>query len=113
MRVHAASVLPVEGLGHEGGIHPVLPGDLLDHCTVGHHGIGHVEGLLVAEVNLVLRGSDLVVGVLHGNAHRLQRKYGVAPELLGGVHRVVEIAALVQYLCAAVVPEIEVLELRA
>ncbi len=48
MRVHAAAVLTKDGLGHEGGIDPMLPGDLLDRDPEGQGFVGHLQTLVKA-----------------------------------------------------------------
>ena len=114
VRVHARPVLAEERLRHEGRVVPVPGGDLLHDQAVGHAVIGHRERVGVAHVDLVLRGSDLVVVVLDRDADRLERVDRVVAHLGRGVlggHR--EVAALVERLRVLVVLEEEVLELGA
>jgi len=85
---------------------------------IGHAVVGHRQRVLVAHVDLVLRGADLVVGVLDVDAHLLQRQDGVAAHVGAGVERgQVEVAALVEHLGDAVGglgrAEVEELELGA
>ena len=64
-----------------------------------------VSDVLVAQVDLVLRGGHLVVGVLHLDAQGVQGVDGVAPQVATGVERgEVEVAALVEHLGAAGCP---------
>ena len=72
----------------------------------------------VAHVDLVLRGPDLVVGVLHVDAELLEREHRLAAHVGAGVERgQVEVAALVEDLglagLGARVAEVEELELGA
>ena len=113
VHVHAAARLAGDGLGHEGGVHAVLHGYLLDHQLVGHHGVGHGQRIGEAEVYLVLGGAVLMMGVLHGNAHLLQREHRVAAQIGRVVEACeVEVAAAVEHLGALGVFEIVVLKLR-
>ena len=74
--------------------------------------VGHLEPVGEAHVDLVLRGPDLVVGVLHRDAELAQREHHVAAEVRRHVERrQVEVAALVEDLRALVVLEQEELEL--
>ena len=110
--MHAVAGRVRHGLGHEGGVHPVLHGDFLHHLLVGHDSIGHGERIGVAQVDLVLGGTLLMVGVLHGNAHLLQGEHRVAAQVGGGIERrQIEIAAVVEHLGALGVLEVEVLQL--
>jgi hypothetical protein len=59
--VHATAVNAVQGLRHEGGVHAVVRCDLLGDQAGDHHVVGHLEGFIVVRVDLVLRGSYLVV----------------------------------------------------
>ena len=88
--------------------------DLLDDQPVGHGAVGHGQGVGVAEVDLVLAGRDLVVGVLDADAHLLHEEDGVAAQVGGDVQRrEVEVAALVERFRRVGALEVEVLELRA
>ena len=74
--------------------------------------VGHRLRVGVAHVDLMLAGADLVVGVLGLDAELLEPEHGVAAQVRAGVERrQVEVAALVEHLGGARVPEVEVLEL--
>ena len=110
--VHARAVLAEQRLGHEGRVDAVLGRDLLHDQPVRDRAVGHVERVRVAHVDLVLRGTDLVVVVLDRDPDRLERGDRVVTELGRGIlrrHR--EVAALVEGLRAGRVLEEEVLEL--
>ena len=97
VRVHAGAVLAEQRLRHEGRVPAVLHGVLLDRDAVGHAVVGHLQRVRVAHVDLVLRGPDLVVGVLHVDAELLEREHGLAADVGAGVERrQVEVAALVE-----------------
>ena len=88
--------------------------DLLHDEPVREHVVGHVERVRVADVDLVLGRADLVVVVLDGDAHRLERADRVAAHAGGGVdRRLREVAALVERLRPLLVLEEEVLRLGA
>ena len=116
--VHPGAVLAEQRLRHEGRVPAVFHRVLLDDDPVRHAVVGHLERVLVAHVDLVLRGADLVVGVLDVDAHLLQRQHRVATHVGAGVERgQVEVAALVEDLGHAVAGfgrfEVEELELGA
>ena len=70
--VHARAALAGDGLRHKGGVEAVALGDGLDCQLEGHHIVRRPEGLLIAEINLVLAGGHLMMAGLHGEAHLLQ-----------------------------------------
>ena len=114
VRVHARAVLAEERLGHEGRVVAVPGGYLLHHQPVRQRLVGHVERVVVAHVDLVLRRRDLVMVVLDVDPDGLERGDRVVAHLGGGVlrrHR--EVAALIERLRSRGVLEEEVLELRA
>jgi hypothetical protein len=74
--VHARSLDAGQGLGHEAGVDAAALGHLLHHQADGHDGVGHGEGVGVAQVDLVLAGGVLVLGVLDGDAHLLEGEHG-------------------------------------
>ena len=57
---------------------PCSLGDLLHHEADRHDGVGHREGVGVAQVDLVLAGGVLVLGVLDRDAHLLEREHACA-----------------------------------
>ncbi len=62
----------------------------------------------------MLTGSDLVVTVLHLDAHLLQDENGIPPEIAGDVWRCqVEVTTLIQEFCVLGISEIEVFQLRS
>ena len=115
--VHAGAVDPVDGLGHERRVQPVLLGDGLEGELEGDRVVGGRERVGVLEVDLVLADGDLVVGRLDLDAERLERVDHVLADLLREVGREVEVAGLVvrQRLDRAVLgaAEQEELQLRA
>ncbi len=112
--MHAAAVLTEDRLGHEGGIDAVLGRDFLDNQTIGHSVVGDLESVVIADIDLVLAGADLVVAVLDIDTHLIERQHGIAPEVAGDVkRRQIKIAALVENLGALGILEIKELEFRA
>jgi hypothetical protein len=112
--VHPRAVLGEQRLRHERRVPAVLERDLLHRDAVRHAVVGHLQGVRVPHVDLVLARPHLVVGVLDIDPELLERKDRVAPDVRAGVERgEVEVAALVEDLGAAGVAEQEVLELGA
>ncbi len=112
--VHPRAVLVFEGFRHERRVDAVAGGDLLDDRLVGHHLVGHRHRVVEAQVDLVLAYANLVVAVLDPDAELLQRLHGLAPQRRRRVQRrQVEVAAVVEGLCAAGVLEVEELQLRS
>jgi hypothetical protein len=70
-----------EGFGHEARLDVLLAGDLFDHEPDGHDGVGHREGVGVAEVDLLLAGRVLVLRVLDRDAHLLEGEHGAATQV--------------------------------
>ena len=96
VHVHAAAVLAVHRLGHEGRVHAVVGRDLLDDQAGDHDPVGHHQGLVVVRVDLVLRRRDLVVGGLHGDAELVERAHGLLAQVVAEVGgEDVEVPALV------------------
>ena len=94
--VHAVARHAEQGLGHEGGVEPVLLRQRLDRQLEGHDVVGGGEGVGVLEVDLVLPRGALVVGRLDLKAHVLQRQTDLLAGEVGGVQRPqVEVAHLV------------------
>ena len=117
--VHARAVLAEQRLRHERRVPAVLHRVFLDRDPVGHAVVGHLQRRRVAHVDLVLRGADLVVGVLDVDAELLEREDRLAAHVGAGVERgEVEVAALVEDLGLLArlrpgVAEVEELELGA
>ena len=76
---------PASGLGMKLACTPCALGDLLHHQPDGHDGVGHGEGVGVAQVDLVLARGVLVLGVLDGDAHLLEGEHGALAQVAGHV----------------------------
>ena len=62
-----------------------------------HDGVGHGEGVGVAQVDLVLARRVFVLGVLDADAHLFEREDAAPPQLTADVvGQQVEVATLVQ-----------------
>jgi hypothetical protein len=95
--VHGRPGMLGERLGHERRADAVAERNLLDHIPERHHVVGHRQRVGVAQVDLLLTRSALVVAELHRDAHLLERVDGVAAEVRGRiVHGLVEVAAVVR-----------------
>ena len=113
VRVHPAPVLARERLGHERREGAAAARDLLDQVLVGLEAVGHPQGILVANVDFVLRGADLMVVVLDRDSHRLERAHGDFADVVSDIDRVdVEVSGIVEELDSPLVLEVEVLRLR-
>src|SRR5699024_10919387 len=75
--VHGGAGVVTERLGHDRRPHAVVHSHLLDDVPERHDVVGHTQRVRVPQVDLLLPGSALVVGELHGDAHRLERLDGV------------------------------------
>ena len=85
-----------ERLRHERRVDALAQRDLLHHVPERHDVVGGGERVGVAQVDLLLAGRALVVAELHRDAHRLEHRDRVAPEVVAdAVRDVVEVAALV------------------
>ncbi len=94
--VHGRAGILGERLGHERRPRALAERDLLDHVAERHHVVGHRQRVGVAQVDLLLTRSALVMAELHRDAHLLQRVDGVAAEVgRRVVHGLVEVAAVV------------------
>ena len=111
--VHAAAVLVHHGLRHERCVDAVGARYLLHHQAVGHRRVGHRQCVGVAQGDLVLAGGHFVVAVFHLDAHRFEGQDGIAAQVVGGVRRLVEVAAAVERFGAFRILEVEVLQFGA
>ena len=94
--MHAGSGLVDHRLGHERGDLPHRQRHLLDHGAKGDDVVGRGERVGVAQVDLVLTRTVLVMGELDLDVHRLQVLDGGAAEVLAlAAVDVVEVAGLV------------------
>jgi hypothetical protein len=80
--VHAGTRLVQQGLGHERGVQPLLEGDLLHDQAEGHQVVRGRQGVGVAQVDLLLPGTALVVAELDGDPHLLEQGDRIAPEVV-------------------------------
>ena len=95
-QVQARAVPAVDRLGHEGGVQAVLLGDVLDDEAERADVVGGDQHVVLAEVDLVLAGGDLVVRRLDVDADRLERQDDLPPHVLAEVDgREVEVAGRV------------------
>ena len=112
MQKHGAAVLARQRIGHKGGVATALVSLLFNDELGRGNGVGHAQGLGVAQAHAVLRATGGVEGVLHGHGHLLERKDRVATQVARGVaHRKIEVAHVVERLGRALVGEIVVLQL--
>ena len=113
--VHPGARVVGQRLRHERRVDALAQRDLLHHVPERHDVVGRRECVGVPQVDLLLAGRSLVVAELHRDAHRLEHRDRVAPEVVAdAVRDVVEEAALVDRrgrLAAGLVPEQEELDL--
>ena len=111
---HGATRLARDRLGHEGCVHALLGGELLDDQASGHDVVGAAHGLGEAQLDAVLGRAGGVVGVLHRDGHLLEHQRGLAAQVVGVVHgREVEVARIVLGLELVLAVGVEVLDLGA
>ena len=79
--VHGRAGVFGERLGHERGPHAFSECDLFHQVAERHHVIGHRQRVGVAQVDLLLARSSLMVAELHRDAHLLKGIDGVAAEV--------------------------------
>ena len=92
--VHPRTLYAGQWFGHEAGEDALLTGHLFDHQAHGHDGVGHGEGVGVAQVDLVLAGGVLVLGVFNRDAHLLEGEHRALADVAGPVgHRELEVRA--------------------
>ena len=103
--VHAGTVVPGDGLGHEGGRLAGQSSGLVDHVLVLHQIVASVQQGVEAIVDLLLAGAaHLVMGALQNQAHLLQVGHHVVAQILVVVNgRYREVALLDPVLEADVV----------
>ena len=112
--VHPGAVDAGDGLGHEGGVGSADLRQFLHHQPRRHHAVGHGQRVGVLQVNLVLAGGGLVMGILYRNVHLGQVQHGVAAQVAGRLAgKLVEVAAAVQRLRFVGAFEVEVFQLGA
>ena len=116
VRVHARTLHSTQRLGHEAGVDAIPARHLLDHHARRHHGVGHGEGIGVAQVDLVLAARVFMLGVLDRDPHFLEHQDRTPSEVAGGVsHAEVEVRARIECpgrVAGIRVGEVEVLDLR-
>ena len=114
MQKHGAAVLARQRLGHKGGVATAFVGLLLNDEFGRGDGVGHAQGLGVAQAHAVLRATGGMEGVLHGHGHLLERKDRVAAQVACGIaHRKIEVAHVVERLGRVLVGEVVILQLGA
>ena len=97
--VHARARVRRERLRHEARPDVLAQRDLAHDGAEGHHVVGRGEGVGVAEIDLLLARSALVVAELDRDAHRLEHGDRLTTEVVGArLGRVVEEAAAVDRL---------------
>lgn len=74
----------------------------------------HGKGIGVTQIDLVLGGAVLMMGVLDGNAHLLEREHGIAAQIARRIKAgQIEVSAAVEHFGAFRILEIVVFELGA
>ena len=104
VQVEAGSLVVVPGLADERGQQPVDRGHLLDHVLEQVGAVGCVQRVGVAQVDLVLRAAELVVGGVGAEIHvdaRVQHPAQQSARVGNGAHRV-DVAVVVDVAAVAV-----------
>ena len=111
---HSTAILTRQRLGHKGGVATALVGLLLNDEFGRSDGVGHTQGLGMAQAHTVLRAAGGVEGVLHRHRHLLEREDRVATQVASGIaHRKIEVAHVVERLGRVLVGEVVILQLGA
>jgi len=95
VRVHAGARQIAPRTRHEGAVQVAVPGHGLQRHARGQDLVGGGQGLLIAEVNLVLAGADFMVGGDDRHPQTGQRGHHLAPDGLAKVGGEIEIAGRV------------------
>jgi hypothetical protein len=120
--VHARAVIFLDRLGHEGGRLAIGMRDLMHDVLVDLHAVGGLRQRAEGQAQLVLRGCDLVVMLVAGQAHfehrrdhlaadvdrRVDRRDGEIAAL--GARTVAEVAAFI--LAAGVGRQLDIVDLE-
>ena len=77
MNVHSASIDGCNRFGHEGRVAVVTLSDLLYDQFVGHNVIGHRQCIRVAQVDLVLARSNLMMAGLDRDAKFFEHEHSL------------------------------------
>ena len=85
--VEAAAGLVGDGLGGKVRVQAVAGGNGLDHRAEGHRVVRRGQGIGIAEIDLVLAGTLLMVGGFRLNSHALQRQADLPADVLALVVR--------------------------
>ena len=97
VRMHSATVLHRQRLGHECRMNSDPLSHLFDEPLVGHESICHCHRFSIFEINFMLTRPDLMVRVLHRDPHRLETEDRGFPKVVPRVYRVqVKISGLIQ-----------------
>ena len=91
--VHTGTGVLGHGLGHKRGIHALLDGHLLDDGAERHDVVRCSESIGVAQIDLILPGSSLVVAELDRNSEVFEHSNRATAEIVGASTRdIIEIA---------------------
>ena len=85
--MHAAAVILGNRLGHEGRGLAVGMGDHVDDIFVDLHPVGGLDQAAVGQAQLMLRGGDLVMVLVHRQAHLDHRRDHLAADVHCAVDR--------------------------
>ena len=97
VHVHAAPRLAVDGLGHEGRAHPVLPRGVLDDVFDEDGRVRHLHDVAEERLDLELAaGADFGMVVFDRDAGLLDPQDHLAAALVGGVKRLRDMVVLLQ-----------------
>ena len=74
--MHTGTIFAKDRLWHKSSVNAILQRDLLDDQAVDHGKIGHLERLLIFEIDLVLRRRHFVMRTLDLNSYGFKRDNG-------------------------------------
>ena len=88
MAVHPRAIVPHDRLRHEGCRLAIGVGDVVDDIFVDLHVVRHPHQAGEFHAELVLGGGDLVMMLLHHDAHFSHHRQHLRAHVLGRIHRV-------------------------
>src|SRR4030042_1801216 len=91
MNMHTTAINSEDRFWHERGIYSMIKSNLFHAQPVGHHVIGHCQGVSIPHIDFMLTRSYFVVRIFHAYTKLFKRKDAVPPEELG-----IEISTLIE-----------------
>src|SRR4030042_4143903 len=113
MNMHTTAINSEDRLWHDRAIYPRIKSTLFHDQPVGHHVIGHCQGVSIPHIDFMLTRSYFMVRIFHAYTKLFKSKNAVPPEISGriqGGH--IEISTLIETFRTFGILEIEVFQFR-